>query len=72
MLQIVNQQVSLCDYAGEIGKKCPLKDGELELVKDVELPAQIPPGKYTVLADATTKDGERITCLTATVVFSRQ
>jgi hypothetical protein len=33
--------------------------------------SQIPPGKYTVLADVYTKDNEKITCLTATVWFHR-
>ena len=28
-------------------------------------------GKYTVLADVISADDEKITCLTATVVFSR-
>jgi hypothetical protein len=28
-------------------------------------------GRYTVLADVFTKDGEKITCLTATVAFHR-
>lgn len=51
--------------------ECPIKKGETELTKKVELPKQIPPGKYTVLADVKTKDDKAVTCLTATVQFSR-
>ena len=41
------------------------------MTKEVDLPKQIPPGKYTVLADVFTKDGEKITCLTAHVWFNK-
>jgi len=51
--------------------ECPIKKGETALTKEVELPKQIPPGKYTVLADVTTKDDKKITCLSATVEFHR-
>ena len=37
---------------GEVDLECPLKkDDEVTLTKDVELPNEIPPGKYTVTAD---------------------
>ncbi len=50
--------------------KCPIEKGDITFEKEVELPKQIPPGKYTVFADAKTKDDEDvITCLTATVEF---
>jgi len=40
-------------------------------MKQVDLPKQIPPGKYTVLADVFTVDGAKITCLTAQVWFNK-
>jgi len=43
----------------------------MTLSKTVQLPKEIPPGKYTVLADVYTKDNEKITCMTATVLFKR-
>lgn len=43
----------------------------MEVFKEVDIPAQVPPGKYTVLADVKTKDGRPITCMEAQIVFSR-
>jgi len=52
--------------------ECPLhKDKETKLAKDVDLPKEIPPGKYTVVADVVSKAGDTITCLTASVEFKR-
>jgi len=49
----------------------PLEKGEMKLTKDVDLPREIPPGTYTVLADVYTEDGDKITCLTAKIAFHR-
>jgi len=51
--------------------ECPIKKGYMEVHKEVNIPRQVPPGKYTVLADAKTKDDRAITCMEATVVFPR-
>jgi len=71
LITLINQEADLCEQVGQVDLECPLEPGELVLTKDVDLPAQIPPGKYTVLADVFTKDGDKITCLTATVLFHR-
>ncbi|KAK5011700.1 ML domain-containing protein [Cryomyces antarcticus] len=71
LIRLINQEADLCETVKNVDLNCPLKKGEMELKKDVELPKEIPPGKYTVLADVFTKDGDKITCLTATVVFHR-
>ena len=42
----------------------------MELTKEVDIPKQVPPGKYTVLADVNTVDKEKITCMESTVSFS--
>ena len=42
-IPILNQEVELCDYAGQIELKCPLKKGALEFEKIVSLPGTIPP-----------------------------
>ncbi|KAI9718665.1 MAG: Phosphatidylglycerol/phosphatidylinositol transfer protein [Chrysothrix sp. TS-e1954] len=69
LIRILSTVVDLCDYAKEVGEECPLEKGELEFRKDVELPREIPHGKYTVLADVITKEEKKVTCLTATVIF---
>lgn len=71
LITIIRQTADLCDTVKNVDLECPIKKGELALTKDVELPKQIPPGKYTVLADVVTKDEKKITCLTATVEFHR-
>ena len=71
LITIIKQDADLCDTVKNVDLACPIKKGTTELTKEVELPKQIPPGKYTVLADVETKDKKKVTCLTATVVFSR-
>ncbi|KAF1995255.1 ml domain-containing protein [Amniculicola lignicola CBS 123094] len=71
LITLINQQADLCEHLSEVDLECPLEKGDMDLTKDVDLPKQIPPGKYTVLADVFDKDGKRITCLTSTIVFSR-
>ncbi|KAG9198326.1 Phosphatidylglycerol/phosphatidylinositol transfer protein [Epicoccum nigrum] len=71
LITLINQERDACDTIEQADLKCPLKKGELSMTKDVDLPAQIPPGTYTVLADVYTKDGDKITCLTAKIAFHR-
>lgn len=52
--------------------ECPIKEGYMEIYKEVNIPKQVPPGKYTVLADVKTADKQAITCMEAMVVFPRQ
>jgi len=70
LIRLLYQKEDLCEQMKNVDKKCPLEKGIHTLVKDVELPAQIPPGVYHVLADVYTVDDVKITCLTATVKFS--
>ncbi|KAF2727737.1 hypothetical protein EJ04DRAFT_517075 [Polyplosphaeria fusca] len=71
LITLINQDADLCDTVAKADLKCPLEKGEMTLTKDVDLPSQIPPGKYTVLADVYNDDGDKITCLTAHVEFHR-
>jgi hypothetical protein len=53
-----------------VNLSCPLEKGYRELVQQVELPSEIPEGKYTVTADAYTENHEReITCLKGEITF---
>jgi hypothetical protein len=71
LITIIRQTADLCDTVKKADLECPIKKGELALTKDIELPKQIPPGKYSVSADVLTKDDKKITCLSATVEFHR-
>jgi hypothetical protein len=65
LITIIRQTADLCDTVKNVDLECPIKKGELALTKDVELPKQIPPGKYTVLADVVTKDDKKSSTGTA-------
>ncbi|KAF2475885.1 uncharacterized protein BDR25DRAFT_253502 [Lindgomyces ingoldianus] len=71
LITLINQESDLCDVIDNVDLACPLDKGEMTLTKDVSLPKEIPPGKYTVLADVYTKDEDKITCLTASIAFHR-
>lgn len=69
-IKLLTKTFDLCEQVGEVDLSCPLEAGEYELSKTVEIPNEVPPGKYTVWARAFTKDDEFISCITATVVFN--
>lgn len=71
LITIIKQTADLCDTAKQVNLTCPLEKGDLTLTKEVDLPKQIPPGKYSVVADVVTEDDDKVTCLTATVEFKR-
>ncbi|KAF3482859.1 phosphatidylglycerol/phosphatidylinositol transfer protein [Arthroderma uncinatum] len=68
-LQLINQEMDLCEQTGNVGLKCPLEKGKMVFSKSVDIPAEVPPGKYTVKADVQTAGGEPVTCLDASVTF---
>ncbi|KAK2877816.1 hypothetical protein FQN49_001157 [Arthroderma sp. PD_2] len=68
-LQLINQQMDLCEQTGNVGLECPLEKGKMVFSKSVDIPAEVPPGKYTVKADVMTADEEPVTCLEAAVTF---
>jgi len=65
LIYLINQEADLCDQITNVGMECPLEKGEMTITKEVDLPAEIPPGQYDVLADVYTKDKVKITCLKA-------
>ncbi|KAJ4363159.1 Phosphatidylglycerol/phosphatidylinositol transfer protein [Neocucurbitaria cava] len=71
LITLINQQADGCETIGKADLECPLDKGEMKLTKDVDLPREIPPGSYTVLADVYTEEGDKITCLTAKIAFHR-
>ncbi|THV49468.1 hypothetical protein BGAL_0193g00070 [Botrytis galanthina] len=71
LIRLISMTQDLCDQVSNVDLSCPIDAGKIIITKDVDLPNQIPPGKYTVFADAYTVDDEPIICLEATVMFSR-
>ncbi|KPI43911.1 Phosphatidylglycerol/phosphatidylinositol transfer protein [Cyphellophora attinorum] len=72
LITLIKQEADLCDNLPKIDMECPVKKGVLTIKKEVDIPKQVPPGKYTVLADVNTVDKEKITCMESVVYFSKQ
>ncbi|KFA63967.1 hypothetical protein S40285_05714 [Stachybotrys chlorohalonatus IBT 40285] len=71
LIRLISTKADLCEQINNVDLECPVKPGVLEVEKSVDIPAEIPPGKYTVLADVYNSEDVQITCLTATVSFAR-
>jgi len=69
LITMLRQKFDICENADQVDMECPIKEGKLNLEKSVDIPRQIPPGKYTVMANATNFDGSLLTCIMATVSF---
>ncbi|PGH11004.1 hypothetical protein AJ79_05155 [Helicocarpus griseus UAMH5409] len=69
-IRLINKEADLCTEIKNVDLNCPLKKGNMSFTKSVDLPKEIPPGQYTVMADVYTKNQERITCLQAQVTFN--
>lgn len=65
VITLVKQTMDLCEQIENVDLKCPLEKGKMVLTKQVDLPKQIPPGRYSVLADVYTEDKRKVTCLKA-------
>ncbi|QMW42093.1 hypothetical protein G4B11_005417 [Aspergillus flavus] len=65
LITLLRQTADLCEQLVNVDLKCPLGPGDMTLTKQVDLPKQIPPGKYNVQADVFNSDDEHITCLKA-------
>ncbi|KAL2267462.1 hypothetical protein VTJ83DRAFT_4739 [Remersonia thermophila] len=72
LIRLISTQADLCKEIQNVDLQCPIEKGKITIVKEVELPKEIPPGKYTVQADVYSKDDEHITCLTAVVWFKHK
>ncbi|OKL57107.1 Phosphatidylglycerol/phosphatidylinositol transfer protein [Talaromyces atroroseus] len=65
LIRLINVEADLCDeIEANTDLQCPL-EGHQKFTKEVEIPKEVPPGKYAVLADVYTEDKTRVTCLQA-------
>lgn len=72
-IKLLTQTYDLCEILDDNdvdGLTCPIKKGKYDnLSKDVDIPQEVPPGKYLVTARAYTNDDDLITCITGEVYF---
>ncbi|KAM3586930.1 hypothetical protein VKS41_001979 [Umbelopsis sp. WA50703] len=71
VVKLLQKTLDLCEQAKEIDRECPIPAGEFSFTKTVELPKEIPGGKYTVNAKILTPDEREITCLNGVTTFPR-
>lgn len=71
-IKLIHQTYDLCDEIEKVDLTCPIKKGIQKIEKTVEIPNEVPPGRYVVYARAYTKDDVFITCLTTTIDFPAQ
>ncbi|KAL2120424.1 hypothetical protein VTJ04DRAFT_4451 [Mycothermus thermophilus] len=71
-IRLISTTADLCKEIQNVDLNCPIEKGKIHIIKEIDLPKEIPPGKYTVQADVYSKDDEHITCLTAVVFFNRK
>lgn len=69
-IKLISQTYDLCEELPNVDMKCPINKGNYELTKEVEIPGEVPPGKYVVTARAYNYNDELITCLTGSVIFN--
>ncbi len=43
LITLIKQTVDLCDQVQNVDLECPIEKGKLSLIKEVELPKEIPP-----------------------------
>lgn len=69
LIRLIRQEADLCEQIQNVDMQCPLEKGKMTLTKEVDIPKEVPPGKYTVVANVYTEAEESITCLEASVSF---
>ncbi|KAK3840199.1 MAG: putative phosphatidylglycerol/phosphatidylinositol transfer protein [Linnemannia elongata] len=69
LIKLLTKELDFCEESAKIDKPCPLKKGQQFLHHEVELPKEIPPGKYFVNVKVRNPDDKQVTCLNARANF---
>ncbi|KAF9287905.1 Phosphatidylglycerol/phosphatidylinositol transfer protein [Mortierella alpina] len=69
VIKLLTKELDFCTESATINKNCPLEAGEQSLYHSVELPKEIPPGKYMVNIKVVNPDDKQVTCLVAKASF---
>ncbi|KAG0197467.1 Phosphatidylglycerol/phosphatidylinositol transfer protein [Mortierella sp. GBA30] len=69
LIKLLTKDFDFCKESINVNKTCPVLAGEQSLNHSVELPKEIPPGKYTVNIKVTNPDKKLVTCLIAKAHF---
>ncbi|KAI8822586.1 ML domain-containing protein [Fimicolochytrium jonesii] len=66
IIKLVDTRLNLCDETAKIDHPCPIEKGPVDIEHTVDIPNEIPPGRYTILIDATNFDDAHLACIKAT------
>jgi len=65
-IQLMNQDLDLCQEIKKIGRECPVPKGPFSLNQTVDIPKEAPPGRYSVFADIKNFDSAHVACAEGT------
>ncbi|KAJ3097953.1 Phosphatidylglycerol/phosphatidylinositol transfer protein [Phlyctochytrium planicorne] len=63
VIKLVDRRLDLCQEIKQIGRECPVEKGRQEITHTVDIPREVPPGKYSISVDAFNADQAPLTCL---------
>ncbi|KAF9932135.1 Phosphatidylglycerol/phosphatidylinositol transfer protein [Linnemannia zychae] len=69
LIKLLTKELDFCEESAKIDKPCPLEAGDHYLYHEVDLPKEIPPGKYVVNVKVKNPDEKQVTCLIAKAQF---
>ncbi|KAI9105697.1 ML domain-containing protein [Phlyctochytrium arcticum] len=65
LIKLLDKTFDLCEEIKQIGRECPLEKGPIHVNHTVELPRELPPGRYQVFIEATNFDEKHAACIKA-------
>ncbi|KAF9998689.1 Phosphatidylglycerol/phosphatidylinositol transfer protein [Modicella reniformis] len=75
LIKLLTKRFNFCEESVKVGKPCPIVAGKQSLKTSVDLPREIPPGKFTANIKVTnpkkseSEPGKIVTCLIAKAQF---
>ncbi|KAI9329130.1 ML domain-containing protein [Zopfochytrium polystomum] len=63
VIKLVDSRLDLCKEAKGIDLECPFKEGKQLVEHTVDIPREVPPGKYTIAVRAGLVDDTPLACL---------
>ncbi|KAJ3022565.1 UNVERIFIED_CONTAM: Phosphatidylglycerol/phosphatidylinositol transfer protein [Siphonaria sp. JEL0065] len=63
VIKLYQGKLDLCEESGKIGHPCPIAKGHQEVFHSVDIPREVPPGKYNIAVKVFTADDKPLTCL---------
>jgi len=69
VVQILKKTFDVCEEIQKVDRSCPVPEGEVKFERDIEIPNEVPPGKFYVQARVYTPDRRQVACLKGVVVI---